>query len=164
MVNTHLGGPIQIGNASIPSGIILPESQNHILMDSVIHDALNNPCNIQFSITGTWALMVGFAVGLPPLWDLETGLSGVGLFSLMDQGSNNGHGIVPAPPDAWTRIYAGWESPTKINYNDLVNIKSGESNQIVRIDISRDEYFLIENRNNWFRDGVNIDSSRYVVW
>ena len=164
MVNTHLGGPIQIGNVSIPSGIILPESQNHILMDSVIHDALNNPCNIQFSITGTWALMVGFAVGLPPLWDLETGLSGVGLFSLMDQGSNNGHGIVPAPPDAWTRIYAGWESPTKINYNDLVNIKSGESNQIVRIDISRDEYFLIENRNNWFRDGVNIDSSRYVVW
>ena len=164
MVNTHLGGPIQIGNASIPSGIILPESQNHILMDSVIHDALNNPCNIQFSITGTWALMVGFAVGLPPLWDLETGLSGVGLFSLMDQGSNNGHGIVPAPPDAWTRIYAGWESPTKINYNDFVNIKSGESNQIVRIDISGDEYFLIENRNNWFRDGVNIDSSRYVVW
>ena len=164
MVNTHLGGPILIGNASIPSGIILPESQNHILMDSVIRDALNNPCNIQFSITGTWALMVGFAVGLPPLWDLDTGLSGVGLFSLMDQGSNNGHGIVPAPPDAWTRIYAGWESPTKINYNDLVNIKSGESNQIVRIDISRDEYFLIENRNNWFRDGVSIDSSRYVVW
>jgi len=31
-------------------------------------------------------MMVGFAVGLPPLWDLKSGLSGVGVFSLMDQG------------------------------------------------------------------------------
>ena len=164
MVNTHLDGPIQIGNASIPMGIILPESQNHILMDDAIHDALNNPCNVQFSITGTWALMVGFAVGLPPLWDLETGLSGVGVFSLMDQGSNNGHGIVPAPPNAWTRIFAGWEEATTFQYPGKISIQSGIQNSIAKVPIGADEYFLIENRNNWFRDGVNIDSSRYAVW
>ncbi len=164
MVNTHLGGAIQIGSASIPSGIIIPESQNHILMDSSIHDALTNPCNVQFSITGTWALMIGFAVGLPPLWDLETGLSGVGVFSLMDQGSNNGNGFVPVPPDAWTRIYAGWESATIVKHPGKITIQSGVENGIVRIPISHDEYYLIENRNNWFRDGVSIDSARYGVW
>ena len=164
MVNTHLGGPIQIGSVSIPSGIIIPESQNHILMDSSIHDALTNPCNVQFSITGTWALMIGFAVGLPPLWDLETGLSGVGVFSLMDQGSNNGNGFIPVPPDAWTRIYAGWESATIVKYPGRITIQSGVENGIVRIPISDNEYYLIENRNNWFRDGVSIDSARYAVW
>ncbi len=164
MVDTHLGGPIQIGNAFIPSGIILPESQNHILMDSSIHDALTNPCNVQFSITGTWALMIGFAVGLPPLWDLETGLSGVGVFSLMDQGSNNGNGIIPAPPDAWTRIYAGWEVATTVKYPGRIAIQSGVEHAIVKIPISTDEYFLIENRNNWYRDGVSMDSARYAVW
>jgi hypothetical protein len=30
--------------------------------------------------------------------------------------------------------------------------------------MSTDEYFLIENRNNWYRDGVSIDSARYGVW
>ena len=164
MVNTHLGGPIQIGNASIPAGIILPESQNHILMDQSIYRALTNPCNVQFSVTGTWAMMIGFAVGLPPLWDLETGLSGVGVFSLMDQGSNNGNGIVPAPPDAWTRIYAGWETATTIKYPGRISIQSGIVNGIVKVPISNNEYFLIENRNNWFRNGVSIDSARYAVW
>jgi hypothetical protein len=82
----------------------------------------------------------------------------------MDQGSNNGRGIIPAPPDAWTRIYAGWETSTEINYNDLINLKSGEANHIVKVNIGQDEYFLIENRNNWYRDGVSIDSARYGVW
>ena len=78
-------------------------------MDPSLQSLLDEPCDIQYSITGTWAMMIGFAVGLPPLWDINTGQSGVGVFSLMDQGSNNGRGIIPAPPDAWTRIYAGWE-------------------------------------------------------
>lgn len=164
MVNTHLGGPITIGDAAIPHGIIIPETQNHLFYDETLFDQLGSPCDIQYSITGTLALMMGFAAGLPPLWDLESGLSGVGVFGLMDQGSNNGRGIIPAPPDAWTRTYAGWETPAEINYNDLVNIISGEATQIAKIPIGKDEYFLIENRNNWFRDGVSIDSARFVVW
>ena len=33
---------------------------------------------------------------------------GVGYFGLMDYGSNNGRGVMPAPPTPWTRIQAGW--------------------------------------------------------
>ena len=164
MVISHLGGPIQVGSANVPHGIIIPETQNQLFYDETLFDQLGSPCDIQYSITGTLAMMIGFAVGLPPLWNLESGLSGVGVFSLMDQGSNNGRGIIPAPPDAWTRIYAGWETSTEINYNDLINLKSGEANHIVKVNISQDEYFLIENRNNWYRDGVSIDSARYRVW
>ena len=32
----------------------------------------------------------GFAVGLPPMWDIDNGKSRIGVFGLMDQGSNNG--------------------------------------------------------------------------
>ena len=164
MVISHLGGPIQVGSANVPHGIIIPETQNQLFYDETLFDQLGSPCDIQYSITGTLAMMIGFAVGLPPLWNLESGLSGVGVFSLMDQGSNNGRGIIPAPPDAWTRIYAGWETSTEINYNDLINLKSGEANHIVKVNIGQDEYFLIENRNNWYREDVGIDSARYVVW
>ena len=164
MVNTHLGGPIQVGSGSIPHGIIIPETQNHLFYDETLFNQLNSPCDIQYSITGTLAMMVGFAVGLPPLWDLKSGLSGVGVFSLMDQGSNNGRGIIPAPPDAWTRIYAGWEESTTFKYPGELSIQSGAINSVAKIPMSTDEYFLIENRNNWYRDGVSIDSARYGVW
>ncbi len=164
MVISHLGGTIQVGSANVPHGIIIPETQNQLFYDETLFNQLGSPCDIQYSITGTLSMMIGFAVGLPPLWNLESGLSGVGVFSLMDQGSNNGRGIIPAPPDAWTRIYAGWETSTEVNYNDLINLKSGEANHIVKVNIGQDEYFLIENRNNWYREDVGIDSARYVVW
>ena len=164
MVISHLGGTIQVGSANVPHGIIIPETQNQLFYDETLFNQLGSPCDIQYSITGTFAMMIGFAVGLPPLWNLESGLSGVGVFSLMDQGSNNGRGIIPAPPDAWTRIYAGWETSTEINYNDLINLKSGEANHIVKVNIGQDEYFLIENRNNWYREDVGIDSARYGIW
>ena len=164
MVNKHLGGPIQIGNSIIESGIIIPESQNFPLMDPSLQSLLDEPCDIQYSITGTWAMMIGFAVGLPPLWDINTGQSGVGVFSLMDQGSNNGRGIIPAPPDAWTRIYAGWELPNDdVNLNSIT-LESGKEGHIYKKQFSKNEYFLIENRNNWYRDKVSIDSARYYVW
>ena len=164
MVNTHLGGPIQVGRMFVPHGIIVPETQNHLFYDESIFSQLSSPCDVQYSLTGTLTMMIGFAIGLPPLWDLETGQSGVAVFSLMDQGSNNGRGIIPAPPDAWTRIFAGWEEATTFQYPGKISIQSDMQNSIAKVPISADEYFLIENRNNWFRNGVSIDSARYAVW
>ena len=164
MVAKHLNGPIMTGTASVEQGIILPESQNHPLMDSSIYDALTEPCDLQYSITGTWALMIGFAVGLPPMWNIESGRSGIGIFGLMDQGSNNGRGITPAIPNPWTRIYAGWEEPRIYKKPQKVFLSSAEKNSIAKIPINDTEYFLIENRNNWYREEVSIDSARLKVW
>ena len=164
MIKNNLEKPLKVGNSTIDRGLILPESQNHPLMDPLIFNNLENPCDIQYSITGTWALMIGFAVGLPPLWNIDTGESGIGVFGLMDQGSNNGRGMIPSPPNPWTRIYAGWETPLTLTSPQRSTLSNLEKNSIAKIHLNDFEYFLIENRNNWFRYGVDIDSARLSVW
>jgi len=164
MIISNFSEGIMAGPSVITKGIILPESQNHPLMDPSIFNALTEPCDLQYSITGTWALMIGFAAGLPPLWQIETGKSGVGIFGLMDQGSNNGRGIIPSPPNPWTRIYAGWEGFKEYRLPQKISLISAKKNDIAKIEISNSEYFLIENRNNWYRRYVGLDSARLSVW
>ncbi|MFQ6676622.1 MAG: hypothetical protein ACE5LH_09835, partial [Fidelibacterota bacterium] len=146
-------------------GMVLPETQNHLLYDVAddIFAGVEEPCDYQFGLTGTFALMMGFAIGLPPLWETESGEPGVGVFALMDQGSNNGRGIIPAPPDPWTRMYAGWESaiPLSPPVRAVISARDSVPDAIVKIPINPTEYFLIENRNNWIAPGVDIDSLRW---
>ena len=156
---------ITIGEHLIDRGIILPESQNHLLYDiaeSMFGDA-TDPCEYQYGLTGTFALMVGFAIGLPPLWNIESGESRVGVFGLMDQGSNNGRGIIPAPPTAWSRIYAGWEVPVEPDFNSEMYLPLRDDGNIIKVPITDQEYYLIENRSNHVRPGVSIDSIRYLI-
>ncbi|MBL7013392.1 MAG: T9SS type A sorting domain-containing protein [Candidatus Marinimicrobia bacterium] len=167
MINNHLSQTDwNIEDHIISKGIILPETQNHLFYEigETIFNDSEEPCDFQYGLTGTFALMVGFAMELPPLWDLETGESGIGIFGLMDQGSNNGRGLIPAPPNAWSRIYAGWENAQSINPGSYVPLLSSSQNQIASIPINDYESFLIENRNNWVKDGVSIDSMQYVIW
>ncbi len=157
---------IAVGNTTVTSGIILPETQNHLLYDIAedIFAGVDQPCELQFGLTGTFALMTGFAIGLPPLWDIESGEAGIGVFGLMDQGSNNGRGLIPAPPDAWTRIFAGWEQPLTVDLNSTVELARRSRDAVIRVDINDHEYFLIENRLNWFRHNVSIDSVRWAMF
>ena len=166
MLQTYNNGPITIGNSTVEHGIILPETQNHLFYDIAesMFSTSSTPCEYQFGLTGTFALMMGFAVGLPPLWDTESGESGIGIFGLMDQGSNNGRGLIPSTPDAWTRVYAGWEEPKVVKPGTNVQLASRSEDNLIKVDINSDEYFLIENRTNWFRDSVSIDSSRYLMY
>ena len=166
MIQDHLGvSSITFFDNEIEHGILLPESQNHLLFDIAesMFSGSSEPCEYQYGLTGTFALMIGFAVGFPPLWNIETGESGIGVFGLMDQGSNNGRGIVPAPPSAWTRMSAGWESPIYADFGTSIRLASRNENQIVHISINESEYFLIENRDNTVRDGISLDSIRYLM-
>ena len=126
--------------------IIIPESQNFLQYEetrSLFEDA-QDPCFYQVGLNGTLALMLGFHLGLPPLYNAETGRSLVGGFALMDQGSNNFHGIVPAYPDAFSRIRAGWTVATTAHIGDDVSLAVADPP--VRVSISDSEYYLIENR------------------
>ena len=166
MIQEHLGeSNIIVGNHAIQKGIILPETQNHLLYDiseTMFYDA-ENPCEYQYGITGTFSLMIGFAIGLPPLWNIQTGESGVGVFGLMDQGSNNGRGIIPAPPTAWSRIYAGWENYVIGELGSEYHIPTRSENSIIKVPIRENEYYLIESRSNWIKPKVSIDSLRYEI-
>jgi hypothetical protein len=166
MIQDHLGvSSILFDGSEIEHGILLPESQNHLLFDIAesMFSNVSEPCEYQYGLTGTFALMIGFSVGLPPLWNIETGESGIGVFGLMDQGSNNGRGIVPSPPTPWTRMYTGWESPTYADFGTSIKLASRNENQLVHISINESEYFLIENRDNTVRDGISLDSIRYLM-
>ncbi|SVD68629.1 uncharacterized protein METZ01_LOCUS421483, partial [marine metagenome] len=87
-----------------------------------------------------------------------------GIFGLMDQGSNNGRGVIPSPPDAWTRIFAGWETAEIVNPSNLVSLPFRSENSLIKIPITDSEYFLIENRRNTVYKNVSIDSLRYAIW
>ena len=148
---------------NIDTGIILPESLNHIYYD-IIEDlfyGLDNYCDYQIGMTGLFALLVGYALDLPPLYNTENGRAGVGVFGLMDYGSNNGYGVIPSAPSPWSQVYNDW---SEVTYADLGenSLLSG----INRIDIGNNEFLLIENRNNWIFNEVDLDSLRnkYKVW
>jgi len=165
--------PTEILGESIQTGILLPETQNMIYFD-VVEDIFGNPnygtddlCGIQLGLTGIFAFLLGYELGLPPLFNPETGDPGVGFFGLMDHGSNNGRGVIPAPPSPWTRSLPAEEwstietiSPFQSTDTNFFIIALDSLNTLLRINISDDEYFLIENRNNWVTYKADIDSLR----
>ena len=169
------------GTVSYPilSGILLPETQNLIYYD-VVEDIFGNPdygtedlCEIQIGLTGVFVLQLGYELGLPPMFNndpssADYGNPGIGLFGLMDHGSNNGYGVIPAVPNPWTRIKAGWSIVNEMSNNTnieslFISSYSQDINNIYKINISEEEYFLIENRNNEIIPGYDIDLLRYLL-
>ncbi len=140
-------------------GILLPEGQNHIYYDIMkdIFPGVTDYCDVQIGLTGTFALLVGYALGFPPLFDTDDSVTGVGVFGLMDVGSNNGQGVIPAPPTAWTRTYLGWEVAEELEGNIALTARHLPDGKIGRITLSNDEYFLVENRVGPVQPGVGIN-------
>ncbi|MEJ2628484.1 MAG: hypothetical protein P8078_08005 [bacterium] len=132
---------IEVENSSFPvqEGIILPETQNQE----------DGQYFYEIGLLGTMSIMYGFQLGLPALWNTETGRSGIGMWGLMDQGSGNYMGLIPAEPCAFSKVLLGWETPIIITQQNNVKIacsRSVESHKIYKVPINDHEYFLIENR------------------
>ncbi len=162
---------IAVENSSffIKEGIILPETQNHLLFsnwEDVFGDA-TSPCEYQIGLNGTFAFMMGFYWGLPSLYDTETGATGIGKFGLMDQGSANLNGLIPAVPSAWSRVFLGWEDPVIADVDQIVNLHHVETTSdttVWKVPINDTEYFLVENRYASVRPGVSLDSIQYRIY
>ncbi len=130
------GISVNHGAFFVQEGIILPETENQ--SDYKI-----------FGLLGTAALMMGFQLGLPALFDTDTGHPGIGRFGLMDQGSGNFYGSIPAQPCAWSKIFLGWEQPIVISAGEKIPVAAAltaNPNKIYKIPINAKEYFLVENR------------------
>lgn len=129
------GIPVENGQFHVPEGIILPETESQE--------------GYEIGLLGTMTLMFGFQLGMPALWNTGTGRSGIGRWGLMDQGSGNFNGLIPARPCAWTRVFMGWEEPAVVqNGIDLpVSWTCGTGHpRTYKIPIDEDEYYLVENR------------------
>ena len=157
------GIPVNDEKKYVNKAIVLPETQNNFLFDNwqKVFGKKNNPEKYyQFGLNGTFAMMFGYYLGLPSLGD-TTGKAGAGRFGLMDQGSANLHSLIPSPPSAWSRMVLGWEDPVEIKSDTKVNLSEAGNEgdtTLIKVPINNDEYFLVENRNNFYNKNNNIDT------
>ncbi|MCG3119897.1 MAG: hypothetical protein ALAOOOJD_02450 [bacterium] len=148
---TYQGIPVRNGSFFIPDGIILPETQSREISGAGL---------VEFGLLGTSTLMFGHQLGLPNLFDTDHGTPGIGYFGLMDQGSNNFQGLLPAQPEAWSKVFLGWEKPIVVTQGENLEIAAAlhaNPNKIYKIPLTDTEYFLLENRQR------DVDGNRIAI-
>ncbi len=138
------GLSVQNGAHGVMEGIVLPETQSQE--------------GYEIGLLGTAALMFGFQLGLPALWNTETGSSGIGAWGLMDQGSGNYNGLIPARPSAIERVLLGWQNPYEAGDRSPIQCAcpaAAENAEVrpldkqpVLVPIAGGEFYLIENRQH----------------
>jgi len=159
---------------SITEAIIMPQTDSQ--------DGLTvNPVGVYLHEFGHW-------LGLPDLYCTEgpaCQTDGVGDWSLMDSGSYNFDvntcqnpsdistcelGGSPAHPDAWSKVYLGWVTPTEYTGDPdpgPLSLNNVEFNQeIIKMrasTVSASQYFLLENRQLTGFD-VGLPGSGMLVW
>ena len=106
-----------------------------------------------FSINGIGTICHEFShcLGLPDMYDTSYGgYFGMGPWSLMDSGSYNGNGFVPAGYTSYDKYCIGWIEPTELTSATEVNSMRAltEANDvyIIKNAAHPDEYYLLENR------------------
>jgi M6 family metalloprotease-like protein len=148
---SYQGISVRNGSFFIPDGVILPETQSRDIAGAGF---------VEFGLLGTTALMFGHQIGLPNLFNTDNGTPGVGYFGLMDQGSNNFQGLLPAQPEAWSKVFLGWEKPIVVTQGENLEIAAAlhaNPNKIYKIPITDSEYFLLENRQR------DVDGNRIAI-
>ena len=169
----------------INDGILMPETLNQIFYD-VIEDLYspsfvddddleNLYCDYQLGMTGLMSYFLGYRLGFPIMHSTDniSPVTRIGEFGLMDIGAYNGRGVIPSPPDAWSRIY--WSSNNQninsidditydlfmdSNLSSSYDLETYDNNgSILKIDINDGEYFLLENRSNIIKDIELLDDS-----
>ena len=145
------GIPVQNGSFYIEDGLLLPEMQSREVSGSGL---------FEFGLLGTSTLLFGNQLGLPSLFNTANGAAGIGYFGLMDQGSNNYQGLMPAQPCAWSKVFLGWEEPIVVTQGENVEVAAAlhnNPNKIYKIPITETEYFLVENRQR------DVNSDRVAI-
>lgn len=109
---------------------------------------------------GTACHEFSHCLGLPDLYDTSySGGFGMSYWDIMSSGSHcgpNGHGEVPTGYSAYERQFAGWIDYKELNspcvISDMPSIADEPVAYAIYNDNHRDEYFLLENRQNfkWF--------------
>lgn len=153
------GFPVNDGTFKISNSLILPRT-----LSRRGEDVGGSEFVLQLSTNGLICASIGSHLGLPDLFDPETGSSGIGRFGLMDgAGIFSYSGLFPPEPSAWEKIYLGWLTPYEVVLDSgtpyplaAVSLRQ-EDFSVAKYSISSKEYFLLENRhrdpNN---DGVTL--------
>jgi hypothetical protein len=140
----YQGIPVSGGAFHITNSIVAPETESRTI------PALVGTALLEFSINGLLCASFGNFLGLPDLFDTNTGRSGIGRFGLMDgQAIFSFGGVFPPLPSAWERYWLGWSAPITVGSGTTtISLPAIEvADTVYRVPISNEEYFLVENRN-----------------
>jgi hypothetical protein len=163
---TYEGIPVGGGSFHITNTIVIPETENRLL------PGVGGNFQLELSINGLLCASVGNHLGLPDLFDTNTGRSGIGRFGLMDgQAIFSFAGLFPPEPSAWEKYWLGWMEPIIVNApGDSLTLPAvgiatangdfSRQDTVYRVPITVSEYFLVENRNrDPLRNGQAITST-----
>jgi len=135
-------------SGNIKNTLIMPETESR---EQTYID--NSVGLIQITINGGLVANIGSHIGLPDLFNTQTGKSAIGRFGLMDgQAIVANNGMFPPELSPWEKMYLGWEQPKEISLaGGKVNIAARQTASILdttllKVPISSKEYFLVENR------------------
>ncbi len=147
----------------VTNSLVIPRTESRLGVNPLTSD----PFLIELSINGLLAASFFNYLGVPDLFNTETGDSAIGPFGLMDAlGIFAYSGLFPPEPSAWTKQFLGWETEVRSldggssGTHQLAHAGSPDQNDMARIPISSSEYFLVENRH---RD-PDEDGVRLNVW
>jgi hypothetical protein len=152
------GISVSNGTFKIKNSLIIPETESREL------EGITGTVLFQITINGLLTASVASYMGLPDLFDTETGLSAIGRFGLMDgQAIFAYNGVFPPEPSAWEKIFLGWAQPVEVNLgNHDINLMAQlaatlSDTVILKVQLNSSEYYLIENRQrDVFKDGEKI--------
>lgn len=144
----------------IPSSLIIPEQESRILNTNF------GASYLELGMNGILVASLGSHLGLPDLFNTQTGVTAIGRFGLMDgQSIFSFSGVFPPEPSAWEKQYLGWVNPIVVNSNGIYTTHAASIDQngygsVYKVLIDAKEYFLIENRN---RDAKKNGDTIYYV-
>ena len=147
ILNNDLSG-LPVNRFGKTNTMIMPETESREL------STFSGTFLFQISINGLLVASVASHLGLPDLFNTDTGLSAIGRFGLMDGQSIFAYnGTYPPEPSAWEKIYLGWAEPVTLptgDYDITLVTKLAASildTVILKVPLNSSEYYLIENRN-----------------
>ncbi|TVR15345.1 MAG: T9SS C-terminal target domain-containing protein [Balneolaceae bacterium] len=156
------GFEIDNGNILVTNSLILPRT-----LSRSGEDVSGERFVLPLSSNGLITAQIASHLGLPDLFNTETGQSGIGQFGLMDgAGIFAWNGLFPPGLSAWEKIYLGWAESFNVQTDQdgiftLPASSFNEQNSIAKASISNSEYFLIENRHrDPFGEGVSLTIRR----
>ena len=117
---------------------------------------------------GTMCHECRHGLGYPDFYDIDySGGWGMDIWDLMSGGSYNGDGYVPCGYTAYERWMAGWMEPIELsntqNVTGMKGLEDGGESYIIYNDGHRDEYFMLENRQQTGWDSELPGSGMLIV-
>ncbi len=114
---------------------------------------------------GTFIHEFSHVLGLPDLYDTAgDGEWTPGMWDVMDQGPYNNNGRTPPTYSAYERNALGWIDPVVVTSPESLTLKSIiDNNEACLIPVSKNEFFLLENRQQTGWDKY-LPGSGMLIW